>query len=737
MIGNEPAMTKLYFWCQKVLPTVYDEALSYEEVLDKVAYKLNELIKIANGLPDYILETIKQYINGPEFQKIMAELLSNLFVNVKYPPVYSIPAAVGDGTANDYLAIQGCIDYVAIKGGSVFIPSGKYLTDSLTLKSNVSIIGQDRNSTTLLLAGGASKALMSGTVSNCTITEIAFDAKMDIQVDNIPTLSLTTNNVTISDVAIRNGSDCCIIEKNGGTTILDNIVFGNSIFSNLRVGGTSGTLKVNNITFGDISDLNGEAALISDADGDIYTDLMSVNPMPLFAEIDGNNNIFEGLIKNAVNTITNRGTNNIINFYANIFNALYNIYSQTVSGNKTESIEGDNALTVNGNFSQTVLKNKTVFITENSVTNAKKLTLNSDEGISLTDDTIINLTSPDLNLGCANPVTYKTPTVITPAFSGVPAKDSNGDAYTILVEGDLESLPKGVIFDSATKDKNNTLYVDTVDGVINTPQSSFYEDAGKNCISVRNTNHATNVYRVLTLNCPMRRALGAFNTPFSVDNMIKAQQYMVESGADFVCLEELAELINYPASGTLGNEYFENVNMFDNISVMTGNDIAEQIQPIVYGNGIASEIKRISSNGANFSMTQGVEPRGYYNEKYSINSKTVSVYATHLGLSVEERASQVSQLASVLQGDTSNIVIVGADWNMDLINNPVLVKAITDLGFVIMNTSRPTFPNTEPSVGIDNILVKGATKIRDGVVITEPDTNDMFDHYGYWVDLQF
>lgn len=32
------------FWCQKVLPLVYDESLSYYEVLCKVKDKLNELI---------------------------------------------------------------------------------------------------------------------------------------------------------------------------------------------------------------------------------------------------------------------------------------------------------------------------------------------------------------------------------------------------------------------------------------------------------------------------------------------------------------------------------------------------------------------------------------------------------------------------------------------------------------------------------------------------------------------
>lgn len=38
-------MREFGFWCQKVLPLVYDESLSYYEVMCKIRDKLNELIK--------------------------------------------------------------------------------------------------------------------------------------------------------------------------------------------------------------------------------------------------------------------------------------------------------------------------------------------------------------------------------------------------------------------------------------------------------------------------------------------------------------------------------------------------------------------------------------------------------------------------------------------------------------------------------------------------------------------
>ena len=44
------------FWCFKVLPLVYDESLSYYEVLCKCAEKLNEIIKDMQDLPETLKE---------------------------------------------------------------------------------------------------------------------------------------------------------------------------------------------------------------------------------------------------------------------------------------------------------------------------------------------------------------------------------------------------------------------------------------------------------------------------------------------------------------------------------------------------------------------------------------------------------------------------------------------------------------------------------------------------------
>jgi hypothetical protein len=69
----------LHFWCQKVLPLVYDNSLSYLEVLFKVKEKLNEVIKFTNQIPEYI---DKKFIE--EFdEEHLKELISEVFRTIE------------------------------------------------------------------------------------------------------------------------------------------------------------------------------------------------------------------------------------------------------------------------------------------------------------------------------------------------------------------------------------------------------------------------------------------------------------------------------------------------------------------------------------------------------------------------------------------------------------------------------------------------------------------------------
>ncbi len=68
-------INKINVCCQKVLPLVYDESLSYYEVLCKVIQKLNELIKINNNIRDDIH---KEYVEILEAVKTVTESIASV-----------------------------------------------------------------------------------------------------------------------------------------------------------------------------------------------------------------------------------------------------------------------------------------------------------------------------------------------------------------------------------------------------------------------------------------------------------------------------------------------------------------------------------------------------------------------------------------------------------------------------------------------------------------------------------
>lgn len=69
------------FWCQKVLPTVYDDSLSYYELLCKVVAKLNEVIDTTNGVTDAfnkLVEYVNHYLDSQNFQELVNNKLDEM-----------------------------------------------------------------------------------------------------------------------------------------------------------------------------------------------------------------------------------------------------------------------------------------------------------------------------------------------------------------------------------------------------------------------------------------------------------------------------------------------------------------------------------------------------------------------------------------------------------------------------------------------------------------------------------
>lgn len=84
--------TKLRFWCQQVLPLVYDDSLSYYELLNKVVLHLNKHTEDINALIDFydtfaedVEEIIRQMMDDGDFNEIVADTLGSI-VAKEYDP---------------------------------------------------------------------------------------------------------------------------------------------------------------------------------------------------------------------------------------------------------------------------------------------------------------------------------------------------------------------------------------------------------------------------------------------------------------------------------------------------------------------------------------------------------------------------------------------------------------------------------------------------------------------------
>ena len=320
-----------------VLPAVYSDALSYSDQIAQFCTALNKLIQNNNTLPEYIQQMIQDYISGDVIGEVVQNIVSQFILNVKYPPE-GLKPAVGDGSADDTEAIQGCIDYAKNHNGmSVYIPSGSYSVQSLTLPGNVSLFGFDRYTTKLVLRGGATQPLITSMGTDFSIVGVTLDGNSGIQVNDITVVSLISQDVLIRDVVIEDGYKLLSYNGTGGTLQLDNIVFGNTVQRALEVSGNS-FVQGTDLRFTQLSAVGGVDVINIQSDGGRY-DFISNATCDTCLVVSGNDNSFRCSISGATNPVNNSGLRN------NIFVDGVEI-TAFVSGNVTGEVEGEVNVTV-------------------------------------------------------------------------------------------------------------------------------------------------------------------------------------------------------------------------------------------------------------------------------------------------------------------------------------------------------------------------------------------------------
>lgn len=344
--------------------------------LDWILQKIKEFGVTIDGLDEYIEQKIKEGLDALGLEQIVIDILSKYAyaINVKTPPNGLLPAS-GNGTTNDYATIQGCIDYASsIGGGVVFFPYGKYLTNSISMRSNVSILGFDQYSTELILSGGANKPLLSGTIDNVSISGLTLNAKQSSQVNNIDAIELLGHHINLENVIAEDCYTSINIEKNGTSIVIKNVICNIASDACLRVGGTNGGLLVDGLDMTGLSANLGAAYIVSDSNDDVYKNINIHGSGAIGIDVAGSGNYFEGRITGVTEDYNN--------------------------------INGDNTFNIIGKSSDATYIGT------------------------------VKLKANDIIIDPINPITYKAPIKYNDRYSYVVAKDHNNTQYNILVAGE-------------------------------------------------------------------------------------------------------------------------------------------------------------------------------------------------------------------------------------------------------------------------------------------------------------
>ena len=214
-MGDYRSLQPFRYWCQKVLPLVYDDSLSYYELLCKVVDYLNKTMEDVETLHidvDNLHEAYKklqEYVNNyfstldvqEEINKKLDEMANSGFFDTlvaKYVDLFVTPkmlGAVGDGVNDDTQYFKKCVE----TGKPILITDGVYLiTETIEL------------SETIIKGTPGSKILFKPSANNITCFNLSGETGDEIPVSNISRNTITlasTQNFNVGDYVILSSDD--------------------------------------------------------------------------------------------------------------------------------------------------------------------------------------------------------------------------------------------------------------------------------------------------------------------------------------------------------------------------------------------------------------------------------------------------------------------------------------------------------------------------------------------------
>ena len=428
-------INNFWFWCQKVLPLVYEDSISYYEVLCKMSEYLNQVINNVNALPGLIDDKIKEYISSGEIQNVLNEILQNYFpIDVKNPPADLVPA-VGDGTTDDTVALQNIINYAAAHNLPMIFPAGVYRVSTLTIAEEAHFLGV--GNPTIFKLNNTEDALIN-VEGSFTAFGMTFNANIVGVINPVDAITGTCDNISLSKCSVTgcvSGVDAFV----SGIMQIEGCKFSNYTDYAVHAKGT-GRLFVGGMEVESVANSGAMRFIRIDTSNSIIENLTSVAEVPIGVEITGDFNQVTARIPNCENPVNDVGQNNS-----------YDIVGQTVQKKVTGKM--------------------TYAANESEETMGSKKVINAE-------DVVLNPT---------NPLTYKTPQNNGGELNYITFKDQNNDEYAIptTIANMVKNLGYktfktifdfGAVGDGVTNDTQAFISALQSNNVVFIPSGSYYCD---------------------------------------------------------------------------------------------------------------------------------------------------------------------------------------------------------------------------------------------------------------------
>lgn len=180
------ANNKFRFLAQRVLPLVYDDSLSYYEIICKIVAKINEITEVwdPDKINEILTEALDEYLEDLDIYDEVMQNLDLYFADV------SDYAADNTGTTDSTTAFSNAI---ASGKGVIVVPPGQYIVNNLVIPSNKTILGYGAE----LIANDPANGKPNILRNNNTIQDVGYNGDSNIRIEGLSFSAPSLNTCTL------------------------------------------------------------------------------------------------------------------------------------------------------------------------------------------------------------------------------------------------------------------------------------------------------------------------------------------------------------------------------------------------------------------------------------------------------------------------------------------------------------------------------------------------------------